>query len=83
VLLIVAALDREALGDLLHAAKGIGLGTLVEVHTAEELGRRSGWARRRRREQPRPPDPPDEPRPSLSLLPLILPARWRSARAGS
>jgi len=34
VLLIVAALDREALADLLHAAKGIGLGTLVEVHTA-------------------------------------------------
>jgi len=42
VLLIVAALDREALGDLLHAAKGIGLGTLVEVHTAEELERALG-----------------------------------------
>ncbi len=39
VLLIAAALDREALQDLLHAAKGIGLGSLVEVHTAEELER--------------------------------------------
>jgi indole-3-glycerol phosphate synthase len=39
VLLIAAALDREALGDLLQAAKGIGLGTLVEVHTVEELER--------------------------------------------
>ncbi len=37
VLLIVAALDGAALGDLLHAAKGVGLGTLVEVHTAAEL----------------------------------------------
>jgi indole-3-glycerol phosphate synthase len=37
VLLIVAALDGAALGDLLHAAKGVGLGTLVEVHTAGEL----------------------------------------------
>lgn len=42
VLLIVAALERQALGDLLHAAKGIGLGTLVEVHTAEELERALG-----------------------------------------
>ena len=42
VLLIVAALDREGLGDLLQAAKGIGLGTLVEVHTAEELDRALG-----------------------------------------
>lgn len=39
VLLIVAALDRRTLGDLLQAAKGIGLGTLVEAHTAEELDR--------------------------------------------
>lgn len=39
VLLIVAALDRQTLGDLLQAAKGIGLGTLVEAHTAEELER--------------------------------------------
>lgn len=37
VLLIAAALDGAALGDLLHAAKGVGLGTLVEVHTAGEL----------------------------------------------
>ena len=39
VLLIVAALDDAALGDLLAAAKGFGLGTLVEVHTAGELDR--------------------------------------------
>jgi indole-3-glycerol phosphate synthase len=37
VLLIVAALERAALRDLLQGAKGIGLGTLVEVHTAPEL----------------------------------------------
>ena len=37
VLLIVAALDRETLHDLMQAARGIGLGILVEVHTAEEL----------------------------------------------
>ncbi|HEV8440577.1 MAG TPA: indole-3-glycerol phosphate synthase TrpC [Methylomirabilota bacterium] len=39
VLLIVAALDRATLGDLLQAAKGVGLGSLVEVHTLEELER--------------------------------------------
>jgi indole-3-glycerol phosphate synthase len=37
ILLIVAALDGGALRDLLQAAMAIGLGTLVEVHTAEEL----------------------------------------------
>ncbi|OGL04918.1 MAG: hypothetical protein A3I03_03540 [Candidatus Rokubacteria bacterium RIFCSPLOWO2_02_FULL_68_19] len=37
VLLIVAALERLELRDLLQAAKGIGLGALVEVHTAPEL----------------------------------------------
>ncbi len=37
VLLIVAALDRPALRDLMQAARGIGLATLVEVHTASEL----------------------------------------------
>ncbi len=42
VLLIVAALDRVALAELLQAAKGIALGTLVEVHTAEELERALG-----------------------------------------
>jgi indole-3-glycerol phosphate synthase len=36
-LLIVAALDRETLRDLHAAAKGIGLHTLVEAHTAAEL----------------------------------------------
>lgn len=39
VLLIVAALDQEALSDLAQAARGIGLAALVEVHTAEELER--------------------------------------------
>ena len=39
VLLIVAALDQEALADLLQAAKAIGLGTLVEAHTAAEVER--------------------------------------------
>jgi indole-3-glycerol phosphate synthase len=39
VLLIVAALDDARLRDLHHAAKGIGLATLVEVHTAAELDR--------------------------------------------
>ncbi len=38
VLLIVAALDPARLRDLLHAAKGLGLGTAVEVHTRDELG---------------------------------------------
>jgi indole-3-glycerol phosphate synthase len=36
-LLIVAALDPGALRDLFHAAKGLGLGTLVEAHTEAEL----------------------------------------------
>ena len=39
VLLIVAALDDAALRDLLHAAKGAGLATVVEVHVAAELDR--------------------------------------------
>jgi indole-3-glycerol phosphate synthase len=39
VLLIVAALDDSTLRDLLAAAKGAGLATLVEVHTAAELDR--------------------------------------------
>lgn len=39
VLLIVAALEDAALRDLLHAAKGAGLATLVEVHTSTELDR--------------------------------------------
>lgn len=42
VLLIVAALDDRLLVDLFHAARGIGLGTLVEVHTADELERALG-----------------------------------------
>ncbi len=37
VLLIVAALEPEALRDLFHAAKGVGLATLVEAHTEREL----------------------------------------------
>jgi indole-3-glycerol phosphate synthase len=38
-LLIVAALEDAVLRDLLHAAKGAGLATLVEVHTGGELDR--------------------------------------------
>jgi indole-3-glycerol phosphate synthase len=37
VLLIVAALEPPALRDLFHAAKGAGLATMVEAHTAAEL----------------------------------------------
>jgi indole-3-glycerol phosphate synthase len=39
VLLIVSILDDRLLVDLLAAAKGLGLGALVEVHTAAELDR--------------------------------------------
>ena len=39
VLLIVSILDDALLVDLLAAAKGLGLGALVEVHTAAELDR--------------------------------------------
>ena len=37
VLLIAAALDPAHLGDLLDAAKGLGLGVLVEVHDDAEV----------------------------------------------
>jgi len=37
ILLIVAALTPAALTELLQAAKGLGLASLVEVHTREEL----------------------------------------------
>jgi indole-3-glycerol phosphate synthase len=37
ILLIVAALEPTKLKDLLHAAKGIGLGTLVEAHSRAEM----------------------------------------------
>lgn len=37
VLLIVAALTPTQLRELMQAAKGLGLGSLVEVHTREEL----------------------------------------------
>ena len=39
VLLIVGILDDRRLVDLLAAAKGLGLGALVEVHTGAELDR--------------------------------------------
>ena len=42
ILLIVSILDDRLLGDLLAAAKGLGLGALVEVHTAGELDRALG-----------------------------------------
>ncbi|MEK7769879.1 MAG: indole-3-glycerol phosphate synthase TrpC [candidate division NC10 bacterium] len=37
VLLIVAAVGAGTLRDLFQAAKGVGLGTLVEAHTAREV----------------------------------------------
>ena len=37
VLLIVAALDRARLADLLDAARDLGLGVLVEVHADDEM----------------------------------------------
>jgi indole-3-glycerol phosphate synthase len=39
ILLIVAALDDDALARLLKAARSFGLAALVEVHDAEELAR--------------------------------------------
>jgi indole-3-glycerol phosphate synthase len=39
VLLIVSILDGPLLGDLLAAAKGLGLAALVECHTAAEVDR--------------------------------------------
>nr|WP_155999539.1 indole-3-glycerol phosphate synthase TrpC [Streptomonospora sp. PA3] len=39
VLLIVAALDQEALVSLVERARSLGLTPLVEVHTEEEVGR--------------------------------------------
>ena len=39
VLLIVSVLEPAQLGDLLAAAKGLGLAALVECHTAAELDR--------------------------------------------
>jgi indole-3-glycerol phosphate synthase len=42
VLLIVSILEGGLLGDLLAAAKGLGLAALVECHTAAELDRALG-----------------------------------------
>jgi indole-3-glycerol phosphate synthase len=42
VLLIVSILEGALLGDLLAAAKGLGLGALVECHTAVEVDRALG-----------------------------------------
>jgi indole-3-glycerol phosphate synthase len=42
ILLIVSILDDRLLGDLLAAAKDLGLAALVEVHTAAELHRALG-----------------------------------------
>ena len=42
ILLIVSILDDRLLGDLVAAAKGLGLAALVEVHTAAERDRALG-----------------------------------------
>ncbi len=42
ILLIVSILDGPQLGDLLAAAKGLGLAALVECHTAAEVDRALG-----------------------------------------
>jgi indole-3-glycerol phosphate synthase len=42
ILLIVSILDGSLLGDLLAAAKGLGLSALVECHTAAEVDRALG-----------------------------------------
>lgn len=42
ILLIVSILDGPLLGDLLAAAKGLGLAALVECHTAAEVDRALG-----------------------------------------
>ena len=57
-LLIVAALDQQALVSLIERAESIGLTPLVEVHTEEELdagGRRGRTGHRRQRAQPQDP----------------------------
>ena len=83
VLLIVAALDGEALGDLLHAANGIGLGTLVEVHTAEELERALGLGAPVVGVNNRDLQTLETSfAPSLSLLPLVPPGSVAVSESG-
>ena len=62
-LLIVAALDQNALVSLIERAESIGLTPLVEVHTEEELDRALDAGRRDHRGQrARPQDPRGRPR---------------------
>jgi indole-3-glycerol phosphate synthase len=62
-LLIVAALEQEALVSLVERTESLGMTPLVEVH--DEDGARAGARRRRarrRRQRPRPQDPRGRPR---------------------
>ena len=83
VLLIVAALDQQTLRDLMQAAREIGLGVLVEVHTADELERAlalsapvSGVNNRDLQTLK------TSLAPSLSLLPLIPPGPVAVSESG-
>ncbi len=83
VLLIVAALDRATLGDLIQAARGIGLGTLVEVHTAQELERALGLGAPVVGVNNRDLQTLETTlAPSLSLLPLIPPGPVAVSESG-
>jgi indole-3-glycerol phosphate synthase len=83
VLLIVAALDQDTLSDLAQAAKGIGLATLVEVHTAEELDRALALGARVIGVNNRDLQTLETSlAPSLSLLPLIPPGLLAVSESG-
>ena len=62
-LLIVAALDQNALESLIERAESIGLTPLVEVHDEEEVDRAlDAGATAHRRQRPQPQDPRGRPR---------------------
>ena len=62
-LLIVAALEQEALVSLIERAESIGLTPLVEVHDEEEVERAvAAGAQDHRRQRPQPEDPRGRPR---------------------
>ena len=62
VLLIVAALEQEALVSLVERAESLGLTPLVEVHDTDEVERAvAAGARDHRRQRPQPQDPRGRP----------------------